>query len=117
MGTSGLAIVSGGLGLVVFAALAYLVVPLALRLIRRLLDPYRAGQGGTLLLEKYFVFAVWTAVVVTGLAKLALLIPPLGRLLEILRPAWSSVAELFDILKWVAVCACILLVGGLRKRE
>ena len=110
-------LISNGLGFVVFIVLAYLLVPLALQFIRRLLEPYDDNTKRTLLLEKYFVIALWTGAIVVGLGKLSFLIPGLGRVLNLLRPAWLSAMEVLDLLKWVAVCACILLVGGIVKNR
>jgi hypothetical protein len=104
-------IITNGISLITFVLAAYLVIPLATKMLHIVLKPYKAEHQEVGLLEKYLLGLTWLIVLSAGLGRIGTLVPTFSPIVAVLRPAITGIEDVFDALRWLAVCCTLLIVG------
>lgn len=102
--------------LVVFVAVAAVLLPPARRLLSRVFEPYNRVTPAARFLEMLIVTVVWVGIASIAFSMLATALPFTSAAVATLRPAVSAVVSVLDVLKFAVLCACILLAGMSLRR-
>jgi len=110
-------LISNGLSLIVLLALAYLAIPVLLKVLRTILTDFDVEDSTVTLLVQYCSITLWLGIVMIALGRLTSAIPAIQGVIRLIDPTLGGLASVLDLFKFAFIAVCVLLVGKQVKRQ